>query len=214
MSKKINLDDIDLDDIFSFMETGDVNDAPQEVVDYLVLLDKVHKMNLRVLQFGNKEAILKHLMLVDGMNRQQADKIHTEMLIYFYSDVKLSKQVFRNILFERMYNNAIAAEILAQSTDDLSKVNRMYTEAGKMRQLDIVDPPEIPKEAFERPNKVYAIDSAFLGEEKINRLELAKQIDSIEGINENEALVLKQEAGIEPLKIFNNEQETSVRSKQ
>ena len=212
--KKISIDDIDLQDIYAFMETGDVANAPAEVVEYLTTLDKVHKMHLRVLQWGNKEAILKHLMLVDQMSRYQAEKIHNEMLEYFYSDAKLSKQVFRNILFERMYNNCIAAEILALSTDDLSKVNRMYTEAGKMRQLDIIDPPVIPKEAFQRPNKIYAMDPAFLGEAKINRTLLAKHIDELEDYSEGEKLILKQDAAIEPIILFENEQENSGRPKQ
>lgn len=212
--KKISVSDIDLDDVFSFMEKGDASQAPEEIVYYLEMLDKVHKMHLRVLRFGNKEAILKHLILVDGLSRYEADKLYSEMLIYFYADNRISKQVWRNILFEKMYNNAVAAELLAQSTDDLSKVNKMYTEAGKMRQLDLVDPPEIPAEALQPPNKVYITDPSVFGGKKINRVLLARQIDELEGFDEAEKTLMKQEATIEPIILFPDESQVSPRSRQ
>lgn len=210
--KKINIDDIDIQDIYSFMETGDVQNAPEEIVYYLGLLDKVHGMHLRILQYGTKEAILKHLAIVDGLSRYKADQVYYEMLEYFYGDKKISKQSWRNIYAEKMDNLATAAALISKTPEDLDRTSRMVERAGRMRQLDLVDPPSFPKELLQKPYKVYAMDASFLGEEKINRTELARQIDELPDYTSGERLLLKQDAAIEPIILFNNEQENSRKS--
>jgi hypothetical protein len=204
---KINLDDIDLQDIYIFMENGDVKDAPEDVVYYLQLLDKIHGMHQRRLHYGTEEAILKHLILVDGFSRYKAKQLYDEMREYFYKSSNVSKDVYRNIYAERMENLATATELTAKTPEDFDRASRIYERAGKMRQLDLVDPPQLPKELFQKPIKIFAMDPEFLGQPKINRLELAKQIDELDELSESEKLLLKQDAAIEPIKLFNNEQE-------
>jgi len=170
---KINIDDIDIQDIYIFMESGDVSketrEASPEIVYYLQMLDKIHGMHQRILQYGNKEAILKHLILVDGFSRYKAEKLHSEMLEYFYKSerVRIDKDVYRNIYAERMENLATAATIISVNPEDMDRASRMYERAGKMRQLDLVDPPSFPKELLQKPIKVYAMDAEFLGEKKL-----------------------------------------------
>lgn len=203
----INLDNIDLQDIYIFMENGDVKNAPEEVVFYLQLLDKIHGMHQRRLQYGTEEAILKHLILVDGFSRYKAKQLYDEMLEYFYKSTNVSKDVFRNIYAERMENLATAAEVMAKTPEDFDRASRIYERAGKMRQLDLVDPPQFPKELLQKPIKIFAMEAEFLGQPKINRLELAKQIDGLDELSEAEKILLKQDAAIEPIILFGNEQE-------
>jgi hypothetical protein len=54
-----------LDDIYRFMETGNPDNAPQEVVDYLQLLQRVHGMILRIDIHGSKQAVLKHIEITE-----------------------------------------------------------------------------------------------------------------------------------------------------
>lgn len=202
---KIKLENIDLDDIYEFMEHGDVNNAPKEIVEYLDLLDKVRGMIRRVKEFGTKESLIKHLILVDGFSRYLANKLYEDTQNYFHSNTNITKQAWRNIYAEKVENLATAATLSAQSPEDFDRASRILTRAYKMRQLDVPEPPALPKELFEKPIKIYAMDAAFLGEEPINRLELARQIDSMDVFNEKEKELLKQEAGINQIKLFDHE---------
>jgi hypothetical protein len=204
---KISIDDIDLQDVYSFMEHGSANDAPEEIVRYLTLLDKVHGMHLRIRQYGTKQHIIKDLNITEGLSAYKAEQVYSEMLEYFYKDINISKQIWRNIYAEKLDQLITASFLMAKSQEDLDRVSRIIERAGKMRQLDTIDPPSFPKELLQKPYKVYAMDTSFLGEEKINRLELAKQIDELPDYSTAERLLLKQDAGIEQIKLFNNEQE-------
>lgn len=207
MANKVNIDDIDIQDIYSFMENGSAENAPEEIVRYLKLLDRVHGMHLRIRQYGTEEHIIKDLIITEEVSKYKAKQIYYDMLEYCYRDTQLSKQVLRNVYSEKQDNLITAATLMAKSVDDVAKVSLMIERVMKGRQLDIVDPPPIPKEAFAKPIKVYAMDSDFLGLEKINRLELAKQIDELPEFSTNEKSLLKQDAGIEQIKLFDNEQE-------
>lgn len=209
--RKIDINEVDIQDIYAFMEHGDSKNCPPEIQEYLLLLERVHGMHVRILQYGTKEHIFKHLEITEGISRYKAEKIYYEMLEYFYRDNKITKKIWRNILASRMEDLATAATVMSKSPDDLDKVSRMYERIAKMRQLDQVDPPELPKEIFSKPFKVYAMDAEFLGEQKINRTALARQIDALPDLNETEKLLLKQDAAIEPIKLFENESETSRR---
>lgn len=204
---KINIDDIDLQDIYEFMNTGDVNKAPEEIVEYLRLLDKTHGMIQRIRQFGTKQSVIKHLVLVDELSPYKASLIYNETIEYFYRDENISKQAWRNLYASGLDQEINLARVLSKDVNDLEKISKMRERAAKMRQLDLVDPPQLPKELFDKPVKVYAMDTDFLGEEKINRLELARQIDDLDDLTPFEKEVLKQDAAISPIKLFPNEQE-------
>lgn len=207
---KINIDDITLDQIQEFLETGNVENAPPKFVAYLKVLEAMHGMFLRIRHFGNKEAILKHVILTHPeleLSLYKAGNLYADMIEYFYADAEISKKAFRNLYATRVDRLATAAEVLSETIEDFDRASRMWTRAYKMRALDTVDAPEIPKEAFAKPVKVYVMDPTFLGEEKINRLEVARQIDELD-LSEPKKLLLKQDAAIEPIKLFDNEQES------
>lgn len=205
--KKINIDDIDLQDVYAFMEFGTAENAPEDIVRYLTLLSKIHGMHLRILQFGTKEHILKDLEITEGLSRYKADQLYNEMLEYYYQDINISKKVLINIYAEKLDNIITASTIIARTPEDFYRVTMMIEKVCKIRQLDIIDPPSFPKELLQKPNKVYAMDAAFLGEEKIDRSKLAKQIDDLDGYTVEEQLKLKEDAAIEPIILFKkNEQ--------
>ncbi|MFY0481458.1 hypothetical protein ACI6PS_02535 [Flavobacterium sp. PLA-1-15] len=208
---KINIDEIDIQDIYEFMQTGNVKDAPEDVVRYLELLDKIHGMHLRILDFGTRESIIKHLILTEDLTRYKASLIYDEALEYFYRDSKISKNAWRNIYASKIDNLATAATLMAKDVADLDKITRMTQRAGAMRQLDVPEPPVFPKELFEKPIKVYAMDPEFLGETKINRISLAKQIDELEDLSVIEKEILKQDAAITQITLLPDESENKRR---
>lgn len=207
MEKKIDISEIDIQDIYSFMENGNVKSAPPEIVRYLELLDKTHGMQLRIAQYGNREHVLKHLMIVEEISRYKASLIYDEALEYFYRSSGISKASWRNIYAEKMDNLITAATLIAKTTEDFDRITRMQTRVAKIRQLDVPEPPQLPKELFDKPIKVYAMDAEFLGETKINRLELARQIDELEELTPVEKEILKEDAAILPIKLFENDKE-------
>ena len=206
--KKINFEDISLDDIYEFMETGNVADAPEDLVEYLTVLETMHKMFLRIAHFGTKEAILKHIMITrPTISRYKANELYNDMLIYFYSDDTVPKKVYRNIYARRQDDIATAITLMAKTPEDLDRASRVGERAYKMRDLETVDAPELPKELFEKPIKIYSMDASFLGEQPINRTLLAKSIDELEDFSPAEKMLMKQDAAIEQIKLFDNEQE-------
>lgn len=206
---KINIEDITLDQIQEFLETGSVENAPENFVAYLKVLEAMHGMFLRIRHYGTKEAILKHVILTHPeleLSPYKANNLYSDMIEYFYADTEISAKAWRNLYATRVDRLATATEIIATDEEGFDRASRMWVRAYKMRGLDQPEPPEIPKEAFAKPIKVYVMDPTFLGEEKINRLEVAKQIDELE-LTGPQKLLLKQDAGIEPIKLFDNEQE-------
>lgn len=208
---KINIDEIDIQDIYEFIETGNAANVPPEVVRYLELLDKIHGMHNRILEYGNPESIIKHLVITEELSRYKASLIYQETLEYFYRDSKISKNAWRNIYATRMDNLATAATLMAKDASELDKVSRMHERAGKMRQLDVPEPPVFPKELFEKPIKVYSMDPEFLGETKINRISLAKQIDDMDDLSVIEKEILKQDAAITQITLLPDESENKRR---
>lgn len=209
---KIDVDHIDLEDIYEFMETGSIENAPPELVKYLELLDKTHGMILRIRQFGTRKAVVKHLQLVDKLTWYKANQIYEHAIEYFYRDNAISKSAWRNLYAAGAEDDIAAARLMASSVEDLDRISRMRVRVAKLRQLDVPDPQEIPEAAYAKPVKIYAMDPEFLGEGKINRLELAKHIDGLEGYSLQEKSILKQEAAIERIKLFPDEPQDSRQS--
>ena len=79
---------------------------------------------------------------------------------------------------------------------DFEIYGKLMKLSAEVRQLNLPDPPEVPKGTFDRPYKIYTLDPSLIGIEKPNRNELAKQIDAIVGATEAEKEKAKQDAAI------------------
>lgn len=209
MAKKLL--DYNLDDLYEWIENGRSLQVDENLLKYVELLDKVRSMMLRRDVYGNKETIIKHLITFEPelqTKKYRANQIYSESVEYFYTQDTISKKAWRNLYaddLDKAYDLAIA---LAETSSDVDKATKIKERAGKMRVLDQIDPPEIPKNLFSRPNKVYSMDMDMweIGSEDRNdavawveeygkKLSL-KQIDRI-----------KQEIGATKIKIFQDETE-------
>ena len=139
----MKLKNISLQDIFDYINSGSPENAPEEVVRYLELLDKARSMHLRVKQYGTKEIILKHLMKAEGLSRYLANQIYNDALEYFYADQQISNAAWRNIIAEKMYNNYLLAIAVAKDTKDVRQANAILLEVFKARGLDQPDKEEL-----------------------------------------------------------------------
>lgn len=209
---KISIDQVDLADIYEFMERGDVNNAPLHIVEYLELLDKVRGMSLRIDKFGSKEAVVKHLILVDKLSRYKANLVYNEAIEYFYSDSHISKQAWRTLYADKAEKVLHFAMLQMRDVSDASKVAKMVTEIAVLRGINEPDKEELPAELFRKPFVIYSTDAEMLGLPKANRNTLAEFIDSLPELTEKERIRIKQEAEILPLKVFLDEQEDPRKS--
>lgn len=208
----MTIDQIDLKDIYDFMEKGNINNAPAPIVEYLEMLDKVRAMFLRIDKFGSKDMIVKHLMTVDKLSRYKAMQVCDEAQEYFYCDNRISKAAWKNIYADKMDKMINFSMQLVKDVTDAQKVVKMLLDASVLRGVNEPDAEELPAEVFQPPFVVYSCDAEFLGMPKANRQKLSEMIDKLPELTEKEKIQIKREAMILPLKVFPNEQENARKS--
>lgn len=212
----MTIDQVNIRDIYDFMETGNPKNAPEHILDYLELLDLVRGMFLRIDQFGSKESIIKHLMTAPKykLSRYKAAQVCDEAQEYFYRDSKISKDAWRNIYAEKMEKMINFAMLRVNDVNDAQKVIKMLLDASVLRGVNEPDKEELPAEVFQAPFVVYTWDTEALDMPKVNRQKLAEMIDNYPELTEKEKIRIKQESLIPgfPLKIFPDEQENPRKS--
>jgi len=212
----MTIDQINLRDIYDFMETGNPKNAPEHIVDYLDLLDMVRGMFLRMDIYGSRDAIIKHLMVSPkhNLSRYKAAQVCDEAQEYFYRDSKISKDAWRNIYADKIDKMINFAMLLAKDVNDAQKVVKMCLDAGLLREVNTPDKEELLSEIFQPPYVVYTWDAEALDMPKVNRQKLSEMIDKFPELTEKEKIRIKQESLIPefPLKIFPNEQENPRKS--
>ncbi len=203
------INDVGLDDLKEFMETGNPDNAPEAIVQYVELLTRVHGMTLRIDKFGSKEAVLKHLVLFEGLSRYKAGIIYSEAMEYFYSDKEVSKKAWRNFYASIMDQEINFARRVQKDGADAKRIVEMAEKAANMRGAFDEEIEELPAELFRAPFVVYTCDAEMLGLPKVDRNRLNDQIDKYPDITEKERQRIKQEALIPEykLKMFPDESE-------
>lgn len=207
----LKVEDIELEQVYDFIMNGDPNKAPSEVVAYLDLMDRVRAMGLRIDRYGSKEAIVNHLMKVDGLSRHLANKAYNQTQEYFYSDVQLSKSTWLNIIADKMEKNANIAQLLIKDVNDANKVQGMYKDLRDTIIANYQDEVEIPDGAYDRPNKIYTMKMEDLGRLSQPRKELKEAILGLPEVSEKVKEQAMREAGLLDYEIF-PENESSGKS--
>lgn len=209
MAKKLL--DYNLDDLYEWIETGRSLNVPEELFLYAQILDKIRAMMLRKDIYGNKEAIIKHLVNFDEHlknNRPKANQFYAESIEYFYTQDNISKKAWRNLYAEDLDKAYDLAISLAQSTADVEKASKIKERAAKVRALDQEEPEKLPDNFFIRPNKIYTIDMDKFELGNVNRTELEIWIDeNTKKLTPKAIDRIKQEALITKVKIFQDEEE-------
>jgi len=205
--RNMSLDDVTLDQIYDFMESGSIKNAPPEIVDYLLLLDKVMGMIRRIDIFGNKESVIKHLILVDKLSHYKAQKIYNETIEYFHVDNEVSKEAYRNYYADRMDKVTNFAMLIMKDVADAAKVHKMLLDTMISRGVNDADKEVIPDHYYDKPINLMSYDARIFEFGEANRPALDKFIDTLPELTEREKIRIKQEALLLPLKIFPNESE-------
>lgn len=206
--KGMDLSQIDLSDVYNFIDHGDRAAAPPQVLAYLQVMEKVRTMNLRVEEYGSRDLIIKHLVKVDGFSPYMAGNIYDDAIQYFYSERNITRDAWRNLLAEKMYKNINLAIATCKDPKDLININKSIADISKVLRLDQPDPIEL-KEDEAQPWIIYTTDAEMLGIEEVSRTALKKQIEAIPDISEKARDMIKRHAGVLPVKVFLDKEENA-----
>jgi len=203
----MSIDDITLDQLQEFLNRGSMENAPQKMVDYVEMLDKVRGMLIRFDIYGSDEGVIKHLISFEKLSKYKARQIISEAREFFYISNTVSKNAWKNILADKMERAANMALMVAKDTSDVKKYVDILKEVGAMREVHVEDKEELPEGFFDKPINLMTLDASIFEFGNANRVGLEKFIDSLPELTEKEKNRIKSEAMILPLKIFPNEQE-------
>ena len=202
------IDTIKLDDIYRFMETGNPDNAPSGIVDYLELLTRVDGMIRRINVFGSEQLVVKHLVLIEKLSPIKAKEIYYEAIEYFYSDKTVSMDSWRNFYAQVIEGEMNYVRATKKDSADSKRAAELAKMAFDIRGGNKVEIEKIPKEMYVKPFVVYTTNIEDLGLPRADRNKIKALIENkVPQLTEKEKHRLFQEADIIPFITFQNEQE-------
>lgn len=124
-----------------------------------------------------------------------------ESVNLFYAEDNVTRQAWRNLMFEEMRNAALAIlKTDGITPDDLETYRRMMESAYKFKQLDQPDPELQDDKERHKEIKIYELTGRNLGLPNIDRNKVADLIDNL-NINNDQKERLKRDAGVTPVDI-------------
>lgn len=199
-----DFDEIELDDLLEFLETGDPKNVPPKLAAYMMMLEKIWSMYRRSFDFPNKEAIIKHLVIVDKLQRYQAVKLVRDALTYFAQENELSKKTWKELIADKMLKAFTAAIRLAKNSRDFLDAVKILKEMAAVLQLDQEDIGEMEEDIM-RQLQVLSTDITLFGEEKQDRNTIAQFIDALPDVPEKVKEAAKLEVDQIPFRFLNME---------
>lgn len=209
----MNWTSYNIDMLYEWIENGQISSVSEEFAKYVNMLSKIFNMKQRFDIYGDKEAIIKHLIAFEPDikgNRVQALKLYNEAMEYYYGDVELPKNVLRNMAAARVEKDAQMARLTAEGPDGFEKASKIEERAFKMRQLDQKDEEKLPDLIYQKPNKVYTLNMDMFEIGNVPKDEIEQFIDqNVKGLPVKAIERIKQEALISKIKVFEDDGEDS-----
>jgi hypothetical protein len=182
--------------LLAYIDTGANKDLPQEMIDYISILELIRGMHMR---YENRQAIVKFLQQPPySLSYYQATQRYSEAVNFFYLDHDIKKQAWRNLYAEKLDRAADLVLKTSSSAKDIDIYKNIIYAAMEARGLSRPDNEDIPKELFQKPVKIYSLDPTQLGRKRANRIDLAKHIDLLD-IPEAEKQRARADAMIEDI---------------
>jgi hypothetical protein len=194
-----NIPDISLEDIYEFIEKGKLEKAPPGLADYMEQMEKVRSMHYRFDKYGTKEAIIDHLVKVDGLTHYIASKLYFTTIEYFFLNHQLTKEAWLMKVASDQEMDIAVARTIAQDTNDYAKISKMRRDLMEIIKEAIPEASPFEAGSFDRPIKIYTQVPEDVGLPTANRTELSEWID--ENLSPLPTVVIeriKAEAGIIP----------------
>lgn len=177
----------------NYIESGSISSLSPDESIYIELLSMMNSMRRK---YGRAKTIRFFCKKPFKFSYAQSRDMFEQAINLFYVDSKIEKKAMRNLKAEQLEDAAEMVKTMATKPKDFEVYGKLMKLSAEIRQLNLPDPPEVPKGTFDRPYKIYTLDPSLIGIEKPNRNELAKQIDAIVGASEAEKEKAKQDAAI------------------
>lgn len=202
------LESLTLEDVIGFCETGNPNNAPEGIVEYLEILDKTRGMIDRFDLYPNDKTIINALMLMQGISKYKAKQLIEEAREFFWRDSKTSIDAWSNYYAELIDKTIKSAIIKSKDVKDDKAIVDMIKTAAVLRGHGKEEKQELPEEIFKPRWVVYTTNAEELGLPKADRNKIKEFIDTkVPELTEKEKQRLYQEADIVPFKALPNVKE-------
>ena len=197
------IDDNKYDALLAFVESGSKGDLPEEMIQYLQILDMIRSMYSK---YQSRNSIINFLQKPPySLSRHISVKYFSDAVNFFYLDNEISKQAWRNLYAEKLDRAADLVLKTATCSKDIDIYKNIIYAAREMRQLGEPDKDDIPIELFKKPNKIYVLNPEQVGRKRPDRNLLARHIDSLD-IPETDKQRVKADAMIEDIEFLTDEE--------
>jgi hypothetical protein len=176
-----------------YIQGGSSAKLEDEEIVYLEILCGFNSMRRK---YGQNEALKFYQKEPYSLSAYVAKRMLYESINLFYSDDTLDKKALRNLKAEQLEKTAEALLLIAETAREFEVYGDLQMKAAKLRQLDKIDPPEIPEELYKKHIKYYTLDGSLIGIEKPDRRALAHEIDALD-IQEKHKQRLKRDGLME-----------------
>ena len=161
------------------------------------------------MRYENRMSIIKFIQGEPyGLSEYLATKYYSDAINFFYLDIKIKKQAWRNMIADDLSRSAALCLKTAKSSKDLDIYKNIKLAEYNARQLNEPEKEDIPDSFYKKPYKVYTLDSRKVGREPENRNVLAAHIDSL-NIPEADKLRVKRDAMIEDVNFLEDYEDKS-----
>lgn len=201
----MDFDDIELEDLLEFLETGSPRNVPPKLLSYMQILEKIWAMYCRMFEYPNEEAIVKHLVIVDKLQRYQAVKLIKDCLNYFSAENHLPKETWKHLIADKMLKSFTASIRLAKTSRDFLDSVKILKEMSIVLQLDRDDNLKMEEDLMKQI-QVLTTDIKMFGEEPEDRRAIAQFIDSLPDVPEKVKEAAKAEVDGLPFRFLNFEE--------
>ncbi|GAB3708601.1 hypothetical protein [Flavobacterium koreense] len=202
------IESVKLDDIYRFLETGNPDNAPEEIVYYLELLSKIDGMIRRIDRFGSKKIVINHLIITEKLSEYKAKQMYDEAIEYFYNDTTITLKSWSNFYADIIDQEINFMRLVKKDTADSKRIIDAAKTAFEVRGGNKEQQEELPPELFQKPWVVYTTDVETLGMAKVDRNRIKEFIDKkVPELTEKERQRLYMEADIIPFKALPNDEE-------
>jgi len=192
----MDISDDKYDQLLIYIESGSNGNLPEEMVDYINLLELIRSMHMK---YENRQTIIKFLQSKPyNLSPYLAGQRYSEAVNFFYLDHDIKKQAWRNVYAEKLDRAADLILRTATCAKDLDIYKNTLYAAMEARGLKEPDIQDIPEEFYTKPVKIYTLNPEQLGRKRANRRILAKHIDSLD-IPEADKQRARQDAMIEDI---------------
>jgi len=172
------IDDNKYDKLLTYIESGATGNLPDEMIDYVNMLELIRGMHMR---YEDRQTIIRFLQQPPyNLSFYLATCRYSDAVNFFYLDHDIKKQAWRNIYAEKLDRAADLILRTATSSKDIDVYKNTILAAGDLRQLNLPDKEDIPKEFFQKPIKIYTLDPRMLGRKRPDRKALARHIDGLD----------------------------------